>query len=223
MCTHLAFVENKRKWDTESISWVRRIKYFTGPQPRDRIGIELYTSFPAVGGLVKPRAFADARLTRFCPDGTIVSIVRALDGPLLQRWGLPDFERLVKAAGLTRARNLPGGGCGVKFWSLPNGGTRFEMMAHSELGGWLPQATINAATGQVLGNIAVGCIRHTAQLPAVAAVEGKRPATPPAQPPPTAAPCQLRIDGAQKKRRIRAPGCTDGSQYSWRWVGTGMG
>lgn len=227
--SQLAVCENKRGWDTESISWVRRLKCFTGTEPRDKVDIEVYTSHPAVGGLVKPRAFADARLTRFNADGSIVSIVRAVDGAHLSRWGLADFERLAKAAGLQRARNLPGGGCGVKFWPLPDGGARFEMMAHSELGGWLPQGTINAATGQVLGNIAVGCIRHLEKLPVekLPAAQ-KRPATPPSPQPcaPSVSrtgPATPAVAGGRRRRRIRAPGCHDDTRYSWRWVGEGMG
>eukprot|EP01062_Namystynia_karyoxenos_P020487 TRINITY_DN17750_c0_g1_i1.p3 TRINITY_DN17750_c0_g1~~TRINITY_DN17750_c0_g1_i1.p3 ORF type:complete len:324 (+),score=90.00 TRINITY_DN17750_c0_g1_i1:85-972(+) len=200
--TWLVQMGNKCKWDKESVGWWSQAKSFSGSQKQDRIDIEIYTSLPAAGGLVKPRAFCDARLTRWRDDGSIVSIVMALEGAWLKQWDLPEFERLAKAGGILRARNVPGG-CGVHL--IPDGeGTLIRMAAQSEMGGWLPASTVNQATAPVLGGIALGAIRRVTSEHARA-------------PPPPKATEAAAPPGERRRRRIRPPGCTDTQQYSWRW------
>eukprot|EP01065_Artemidia_motanka_P038307 TRINITY_DN47151_c0_g1_i1.p1 TRINITY_DN47151_c0_g1~~TRINITY_DN47151_c0_g1_i1.p1 ORF type:complete len:303 (+),score=90.69 TRINITY_DN47151_c0_g1_i1:52-960(+) len=209
-CSQLVVIETKCTWDKDSVGWWRNLRAFSGRQERDQVTVEVYTTLPALGGLVKPRAFADARLTRWYKDGTIVSVVRALEGEFSSQFDMPAYDKVTKAASLPRARNLPGG-CGVRI-SPHKAGSQIEMMAHSELGGWLPQGTINNATGAVLGGIALGLVKHVGRVP--------EPAAPDAQAAPEKTSEPAASDGViakAQRRRIRPPGCRDSSRYSWRW------
>eukprot|EP01065_Artemidia_motanka_P036693 TRINITY_DN4465_c0_g2_i1.p2 TRINITY_DN4465_c0_g2~~TRINITY_DN4465_c0_g2_i1.p2 ORF type:complete len:358 (+),score=123.87 TRINITY_DN4465_c0_g2_i1:77-1075(+) len=221
--------ENKMQWDKESIGWARRFKCFKGSRPGDRIDIESYISLPHLGGLVKPRAFVEGRLTRFLEDGSILSSVIAIDpaAPYAAQCDAVEFDALARKAGLARARNMVGSGMGF----YPEGsGARFVMLMQTELGGWLPVGPVNNAGGEVLAGIADGCIKQVAKIPR----ERKTP-TPTSTtsghsisdsiaestPAPTAAGEDSFTStgtAGRVRRRIRPPGCREEEAYAWRWM-----
>lgn len=207
----LGLQENKMKWDKESVAWCKRLKCFTGPKPGDRIDIEAYISLPHLGGLVKPRYFIEARLTRFEEDGRILSAVHFID-PAASYAGEcchPDFDALAKKQKLTAAKNLPG--CGIAF--MPNeDGCKFFMVMHTELGGWLPSGPVNSESGGILAGMAQQGAKVAATMPKESEDErgtgekSKRDSTGSTSNP------------GRRRVRIRAPGCSAEALYGWRWL-----
>lgn len=232
--SQLCVNEQKITWDHDSVSWTRRTRCFSGNQPSDRVDIESYISLPHLAGLVKPRCFYEARLTRWEADGKILSAILCLDenDPWASECGAKEFEALAKPAGLPRGQNQPA--TGMAFWPTEKG-TGFCMVAHTLLGGWLPQSPVNNATGDVLAVIARDCISVVGKMPRKAPAP---PVTPPqsfvatelgqvtdltvgsateATPVPssfaTSPPAAGRV-----RRRIRVPGCRTEAEYQWRWT-----
>jgi len=210
----LGVQENKMKWDKESVAWCRRLKCFSGPKPGDRIDIEAYISLPHLGGLVKPRYFLEARLTRFEADGSILSAVHFID-PAASWAGEcchADFDGLAKKLKLTAAKNLPG--CGIAMMPYKDGGCKFFMVMHTELGGWLPSGPVNSESGGILAGLAQQGVKVATAMPKEESGADGRGAGE-----------KSKRDSAgstsnpgRRRVRIRAPGCSAEELYGWRWL-----
>ena len=205
---------HRLKWDTESLSWGRYLKRFkaTGGSEEDTIDVESYTSKAAAGGAVSPRCFVDSRLTRYTRDASgevteILSSVRNV--PLKCSYAAPvgvkELETRLSKTKIVRAKNNIGSG--IKVSKQPNGDILVQMSAHPEIGGWLPVSVVNGATSGALIETGKGVINAVKK----AVARNKKSSATATNNKPT------QPDSSRVRVRIREPGCTDSSKYSWMY------
>eukprot|EP01060_Flectonema_neradi_P016652 TRINITY_DN23288_c0_g1_i1.p1 TRINITY_DN23288_c0_g1~~TRINITY_DN23288_c0_g1_i1.p1 ORF type:complete len:307 (+),score=71.18 TRINITY_DN23288_c0_g1_i1:60-980(+) len=204
--------QQRLKWDTESLSWGRYLKRFkaTGGSDDDLLDVEAYTSKSAAGGAVSPRCFLDARLTRYTKNSSgevteIISSVRNIPSTasFSASVGAKELEARLSKTKIVRAKNNIGSG--IRIQKQPNGDILVQMSAHPEIGGWLPVSVVNGATSGALIDTGKGVI--SAVKKAVARNKKNKGNNPQAE---GGSATRIRV-------RIRAPGCTDPSAYSWMY------
>jgi len=141
--------ERRREWDT-SILTPALLKSFAraGGEPVELLG---YTTRPAARGLISGRSFVDMRCATCGVDGegrrTLHTVLSAPPAEHSAEW----FE-LTDREGAVRARNLPG--TGVRLVEVGSS-VLFTLVSAAEIGGRLPAALVNGATGgSLLGIVA---------------------------------------------------------------------
>jgi hypothetical protein len=134
----------------------------------DNYKIVIYATAPALGGLVTGREFVEARYVTFPAEGgLLLSGVGLPEKPYKQTLGA-DYP--VGDASLTRALGYPGGGFKLTpVGPAPADGKtpglwKWVLVSNVELGGWLPQSSINSATSQVLVESSKETLKHLHEL-----------------------------------------------------------
>ncbi|GMI18927.1 hypothetical protein TeGR_g11988, partial [Tetraparma gracilis] len=125
-----------------------------------------YSTKPALGGTISPRGFSEVRWA-FAGDGKLGFV------GLPQGWrgsGAGNDAAVKMAAepppksGKVAARNLEAGQLLV---AAEGGGTEVSMVSVTEIGGWLPAATVNGATSQSLVDSVLWMTSPSSPIPAV--------------------------------------------------------
>ena len=148
--SQLSDFSKRLKWDSALASGETVCQYANG------VSICSYTTQPAAAGVIKPRLFVDCRRFYTRSDGACVDT--------RVHWGGADDQ--VATKGYVRGANLPGGGLLVEHVQAggdpnqPKQLVRVTMVAHTEIGGWLPASLVNASTAGVLLELLQGMALH---------------------------------------------------------------
>ena len=145
-------------WD-KSVAGGRIVKQFA-----DGYRVVIYSTAPALGGLVTGREFVDGRVIRYPSEGGLVLSGIGLEEKVWKPVLGADYPE--GDSSLTRARAFPGGGFSLTPIGAPPPDRttpalwKFTLVSAVLLGGWLPQSSINSATSQVLVESSKLTIEH---------------------------------------------------------------